>query len=104
MLSLLSLASAEMCWQLEVDMGMAALLEVGCLSLGCLFQSILEVGQVSEMERRDVLHTCACQCKASHASFIPQLQLVIYFKMKLNHYISSIITVFKVILISLPIT
>lgn len=43
MLSLLSLASAEICWQLEVDMGMAALLEVGCLSLGCLFQSILDV-------------------------------------------------------------
>lgn len=41
MLSLLSLASAEICWQLEVDMGMAALLEVGCRSLGCRVQSTL---------------------------------------------------------------
>lgn len=40
MLPLLTLASAEMCWQLEVDMRMAELLEVGCLPLGCLFQSI----------------------------------------------------------------
>lgn len=40
MLPLLTLASAEMCWQLEVDLRMAALLEVGGLSLGCLFRSI----------------------------------------------------------------
>lgn len=46
MLSLLSLASVETCWQLEVDMGVAALLEVGCLSLGCLFQSKFDVWQV----------------------------------------------------------
>lgn len=31
MLSLLSVASAEICWQLYVDMAMAALLEAGCL-------------------------------------------------------------------------
>lgn len=41
----LSLASAETCWQLEMDMGVAALLEVGCLSLACLFQSKLEIRQ-----------------------------------------------------------
>lgn len=40
MLPLLTLASAKICWQLEVDMRMAALLDVGHLSLGCLFQSI----------------------------------------------------------------
>lgn len=38
-LSLLLLASAEICWQLDVDMGVAALPEVGCLPLGCLSQS-----------------------------------------------------------------
>lgn len=40
MLPLLTLASAEICWQLEVDMWMAALLEVGCLSPRYLFQSL----------------------------------------------------------------
>lgn len=45
MLSLLSLAS-ETNWQLEMDMDMgggAALLEVGCLSLACLFRSQFKV-------------------------------------------------------------
>lgn len=46
MLSLLTVASAEGCWQLEVDMGVAALLEVGCLSLGCLFLSEFKIGHV----------------------------------------------------------
>lgn len=50
MLSLLSLASAKMCWQLGVDMRMAALLEVGCLSHGCLFQSLSDIRQVLAME------------------------------------------------------
>lgn len=40
MLPLLTLASAEICWQLEVDMWMAALLEVGCLSPRYLVQSL----------------------------------------------------------------
>lgn len=33
MLFLLFLAAAEICWQLEVDMEMAALLEVRCVCL-----------------------------------------------------------------------
>lgn len=67
MLSLLSLTSAEICWQLEVDMGMAALLVVGCLSLGCLFQSKLEIRQVFLRWKDEMFFfpsTCACQCEA----------------------------------------
>lgn len=61
MLPLLTLASAEIRWQLEVDMRMAALLEVGRLSPGCLFQSIQEVRQVFAEENETFL-TATCGC------------------------------------------
>lgn len=77
MLSLLSVAAAEICWQLEVDMGMAALLEVGCLSLGCLFQSILEVRQFCAVERRDVFRT----------SFSVKVAGLFYYSIALGHYV-----------------
>ena len=51
MLSLLSLASAVTRWQQEVDMRVEALMELGCLSLGCLLQSKFEVRQVCMVER-----------------------------------------------------
>lgn len=63
MLSLLSLASAGFFWQLEVDTGMAALLEVGCLSPGCLFQSKFKARPILLVER------CARQLQTSQAPF-----------------------------------
>lgn len=81
MLSSLSLASVEICWQLEVDMGVAALLEVGCLSLGCLSQSHLEIRQAFASEPWDVLHTCACQREASLNS--PLLLVIVPLKWNL---------------------
>lgn len=81
MLPLLTLASAEICWQLEADIRMAALLEVVCLSLACLFQSIWEVGPAFAIVNEMFLtHTRRLSLWNLHAVWL--LVAIMFFKMK----------------------
>lgn len=54
MLPLLTLASAEICWQLKVDVWMAAQLEVGCLSPVISFNHDKKAGEYLQQQMRNV--------------------------------------------------
>lgn len=51
MLSLLSLASAALYWQLEVDMALAALLEAGCMSLWLSLSILNQTKRICDGEK-----------------------------------------------------
>lgn len=87
MLSLLSLASAETCWQLDWTWGWQRCWRLGVYLLLVRFNQNYKAGKFFAGGKDEVffIHTCACQCEACSPLFSTRLSLVITsFKIESN--------------------